>query len=126
MSVIKLIRHSFHTLDRVLPAVLFAVLLSVQGLVAAGAADNLISAELIGPDGSTLTYADFCSSLGGGSNAGSHCGGCSLSGGALLPAVVVETLTKPYASSAQLPYLRHVVAKTPERWQHHRRGPPIA
>jgi len=116
----------FLRLDRLLPALLFGFLLSVQNLVAVGAADTLIFPELVGPDGSRLTYADYCNSVGGSGNAGAHCGGCSLSGGATLPASVLGAFAKFHAKSAQLPYMRDMVAKTPERWQHYRRGPPQA
>lgn len=123
-AVINFIRHSFHLVDRALPALLFAALLSLQSLVVVGAADGLISPELVGPDGRPVTLADLCSSTGSSSGV-SHCGGCTLSTGVLSPAATAA-LFKFGVNSAVLPYLRHLVATTPERWQHPRRGPPTA
>lgn len=114
-------------MDRVLPALLFAALLSLQSLLAVGAADGLAFPEMVGPDGRTVTLADLCSSAGGAAGGGgsSHCGGCTLSTGALLPASMGVALFEFGINTALLPYLRHLVATTPERWQHPRRGPPL-
>jgi len=127
ITVINFIRHSLHLVDRALPALLFAALLSLQSLLAVGAADSLVFPELVGPDGRTVTLADLCSSTGGaGGGSGSHCGGCTLSASALLPASAAGAMFELGINSAILPYIRHLVASTPERWQQPLRGPPHA
>jgi len=127
--VINFIRHSFHQVDQALPAVLFAALLSLQSLLTAGVADGLIFPELVGPDGRPVTLADLCSSAGGAGGNGvgsSHCGGCTLSKGALVPASEAEIAVEFAQHAAKMPYMRRLVASTPERWQYPRRGPPPA
>jgi len=117
--------HIIRQLDRLLPALLFAVLLSVQGVLAVGAADSLVVPGLIGPDGRTLTFADICNTAredGAGEN---HCKDCSLVSGIVLfapsPTVVFSQSILAVLSISEP---ANTDPKTPERWQYNRRGPP--
>jgi len=123
--VISFVRYIFYLVDRALPALLFATLLSLQGLVAAGAADSLAFPELTGPDGRVVTLADLCSSTPGSTGGGTgHCGGCTLSAGALPTPISAGGPFDGGKNSAELPFLHSIIINTPERWQYLRRGPP--
>ena len=72
----RLVKSTIQKIDRLLPALLLAMLLSLQSIVASGAADYITFPELIAPDGSTLSFADICNT---GGDAGGHvheCAGC--------------------------------------------------
>ena len=70
----ELVKTVFRKIDRLLPAVLLAMLLSLQGIVASGAADYITFPELIAPDGSLLSFDDICNNSG---ETGSHVHDCS-------------------------------------------------
>lgn len=117
--------HILRQIDRHLPALLFAVLFSMQGLLAAGAADSIVLPELVGPDGRALTFADICNTAGS-DDAERHCKDCSLHGGTLLPDSNSVSFCPDLASRSSLPSPARVLPNTPERWQYHRRGPPLS
>lgn len=118
--------HILRQIDRVLPVALFAVLLSVQGLLATGAADSIVFPQLLGPDGRTLTFADICNSASENGDAAKHCGACSFEAGKGLAAHEPFPLFPLASSNPRLPGTTRVLPKTPERWQYHRRGPPLS
>lgn len=76
-AMIKGLAKFLKSVDRHLPAILFAFLLSIQGLVSSGAAESITFPELIGPDGRTLTFADLCNSAGEDKGHAKHCSSCT-------------------------------------------------
>jgi len=111
-------------IDRLLPALLFALLLSGQNLVAVGAAESLIFPELIGPDGSTLTFVDICNSAGEKGQKGKHCGGCIAAKVATLNTQLLPDFIPAKTQLIAVVSGHSVLLDTPERWSYRRRGPP--
>ena len=122
--LMKTVRTIIESIDRYLPVALFAFMLSVQGLLASGAADSIVFPELRGPDGRVLTFAELCNSVGEDGASAKHCSSCSLHGKADLPAAATVSFDQPPSNEPGLPAAVRFLPKTPERWQYYRRGPP--
>jgi hypothetical protein len=122
---LHIVVQTIRQIDRHLPVLLFAMLLSVQGLLAAGAADSIVFPELRGPDGRVLSFADLCNTVGEDGDAADHCGTCALHKAGHLPAPTTVSYTALLTSQTGLRPHGRVLPSTPERWQYYRRGPPL-
>ncbi|MBL4836505.1 MAG: hypothetical protein JKY34_02920 [Kordiimonadaceae bacterium] len=128
--MLKRLLQTIKMIDRLLPALVFAFLLSAQGIVASGAADYITFPELTAPDGRTLTFADICNSSG---EAGTlhDCAGC-LSGCQGTVGAEPQPVSTLYLNQIALqhcarcaPYTAFIISR-PETQPTVQRGPPAS
>ncbi len=123
--MIKSIHHCIKSLDRLLPSILFAFLLSFQTLISTGAANGIAFPELIGPDGRVLTFADLCNTAGEDKTAQKHCVSCVASHLDLPNQVFTAALTLQASNHFKPPKYTSIILR-PEATQAKRRAPPYA
>lgn len=123
--MIKSVHHCIKSLDRLLPSILFAFLLSLQTLISTGAANGIAFPELIGPDGRVLTFADLCNAAGEDKTAQKHCASCVASHLNLPNQAFTAALTLQASSHFQPSKYADIILR-PEATQAKRRAPPYA
>ncbi|MEX0299980.1 MAG: hypothetical protein AB3N28_12990 [Kordiimonas sp.] len=122
--MLKNLCKSLKLLDRLMPVLLFAFLLSFQSLINSGAAQNISFPELVGPDGRILTFADLCNAVDDTSKSKTHCKICVGGHNITPPILSAGVLLLTFSGNYLLPVANVWAIERPEATQARRRAPP--